>query len=127
MKHLTTYIAAFALTLLFASCHKQEDDLFATAVITLETTEQTTITQVQAQAELTNMNTRQVTTTANFEGMQLSVELLRGPYQVNIEGVATCQDGNGQTRYRQFRAQANFVEFYQSGANAATLTLIFLD
>lgn len=127
MKNLATYIAALLVLMLATACHQEEDDLFAVALISLETDEAVTITQVQAQAQLTNINTRQVTTTADFEGSQLRVELLRGPYLISIEGVATCQDATGATRYRQFRAQTDFTELYNTGTNAVTLTLTFLD
>lgn len=113
--------------LLLSGCHQENDDLFATAVISIGTDEELTVTHVQAQAQFTNINTRQVTTTANFDGTLLRVELLRGPYQVSIEGVATCQDANGQTRHRQFRVHSDFVECYQPGVNTATLDITFLD
>ena len=109
------------------ACHQEENDLFATAIINLAVDDGITITQVQAQAELTNVNTRQVTTTANFDGAVLRVELLRGAYQVLIEGVATCQDATGNIRFRQFRAQTDYVELAGTGSNATSLNLIFLD
>ena len=127
MKQITTYIILMLGFLSMTACHQEENDLFATAVINLAVDEGITITQVQAQAELTNVNTRQVTTTANFDGAVLRVELLRGAYQVLIEGVATCQDATGNIRFRQFRAQTDYVELAGTGSNATSLNLIFLD
>ena len=127
MKQIATYIVLTLWLLSLTACHQEENDLFATAVINLAVDEGITITQVQAQAKLTKVNTRQVTTTANFDGGILRVELLRGAYQILIEGVATCQDASGNIRLRQFRAQTDYVELVGTGSNATRLNLIFLD
>lgn len=127
MKQIRTFIILLFAALVLSSCHKEENDLFATAVITLGTTESLNISKVQAQAEITNVNTRQVTTTANFDGTTLRVELLRGAYSILIEGVATCNDANGTLRLRQFRAQTDYVELAGKESNATVLNIIFLD
>lgn len=128
MKHLLLYMMLCANLLMLTGCHQEESDLFATALITVEPADANcSIMQVQAQAQLTNVNTRQVTTTADFDGATLRVELLRGAYQVNIEGVATCKNVSGQTQLRQFRAQTDYVELVAPGTNTATLQIIFLD
>lgn len=122
------------LPLFLTACHQEEDDLFATAVITLETGEDISITDVQAQAQFTNVNTRQVTTTADCEvrdgKCEVSVGLLRGAYEVLIEGVAECQGVQGVQgvrEYRQFRAQTDYVEMAGRGVNTAGLNIIFLN
>lgn len=127
MKRTLIYLLTIALMAGVSACHEEENDLFATAVISLTTDQPLTLGQVQAQAQLTNVNTRQVTSSANFDGPQLRVELLRGAYQVSIEGVVTCQDQEGQTSIHQFRAQTDYVELEKSGSNATTLNVIFLD
>lgn len=127
MKRIVTFILlAFGLLSLTA-CHQEHNDLFSTAVITLSSDDGVTITQVQAQAEITNVNTRQVVTTANFDGTTLRVELLRGAYAVLVEGVATCQDADGNKRLRQFRAQTDYVELASTDTNVTQLNIIFLD
>jgi len=85
------------------------------------------ITSVQAQVKLTNVNTRQVTTVADFIGTSATVELLRGAYQIDIEGVATCVSPDNATRMRQFRCQSDYEEFVTLGINEVTLRTIFLD
>jgi len=139
------------LPLFLTACHQEEDDLFATAVITLETGEDISITDVQAQAQFTNVNTRQVTTTADCKirdgKCEVSVGLLRGAYEVLIEGVAECQGVQGVLspqgyesvsssraqgvqgvrEYRQFRAQSDYVELAGRGVNTAGLNIIFLN
>lgn len=124
------YLLTF-LPLFLTACHQEEDDLFATAVITLETGEDISITDVQAQAQFTNVNTRQVTTTADCKvrdgKCEVSVGLLRGAYEVLIEGVAECQGVQGGKEFRQFRAQSDYVELAGRGVNTAGLNIIFLN
>lgn len=116
-----------ALAMSFTACAPVEDDIFTTARITVSGEGDVPITSVQAQAKLTNVNTRQVITTADFDGTSATVELLRGAYQIDIEGVATCPSGNSAVRMRQFRCQSDYVEFVQHGVNEVTLKTIFLD
>ena len=94
---------------------------------TVKADDNITITSVQAQVKLTNVNTRQVTTTADFEGASATVELLRGAYQIDIEGVATCQSPDKAIRLRQFRCQSDYEELILNGMNEITLNIIFLD
>ena len=115
-----------ALTMLLTACAPVEDDIFTTARITV-TGEEDSITSVQAQVKLTNVNTRQVTTVADFDGASATVELLRGAYQIDIEGVATCQSPGNSIRMRQFRCQSDYVEFISRDINEVTLKTIFLD
>ena len=112
---------------LFSACHQEENTIFTTASITLVSNEVANIGRVQAQAQITNVNTRQATTTAAFNGATLQVELLRGAYEILIEGVATYTDANGTEHIRQFRAQTDYVELAAMDTNATTLNMIFLD
>ena len=114
------------LTMLLTACAPVEDEIFTTARITV-TGEEDSITSVQAQVRLTNVNTRQVTTVADFDGASATVELLRGAYQIDIEGVATCQSPGNSIRMRQFRCQSDYVEFISRDINEVTLKTIFLD
>ena len=116
-----------ALAMLFTACTPVEDDIFTTARITVTGDGDLPITSVQAQVKLTNVNTRQVITTADFAGTSVTVELLRGAYQIAIEGVATCPTGDGGIRMRQFRCQSDYEELVQHGTNEVTLKTIFLD
>ena len=108
------------------SCAPVEDDIFTTAHIAVTAGDGSAITRVQAQVRLTNVNTRQVVTSSDFEGSSVAVELLRGAYQIDIEGVVTCLQSDGQTRARQFRCQSDYAEFIRDDSNI-TLNIIFLD
>ena len=116
-----------ALTMLLTACAPVEDEIFTTARITVTAEGEDSITNIQAQVKLTNVNTRQVTTVADFDGASATVELLRGAYQIDIEGVATCLSPDNVTRMRQFRCQSDYVEFISHDINEVTLKTIFLD
>ena len=125
-KYLYTIMATL-LMLTLASCHKEEDDLFATGCIMLSTPDGMAIDMVQAQAILTNVNTRQVTTTSDFTGERLCIDVLRGAYKIGIEGVATVHDTDGRKLTRQFRSQSEYIDLSNTGVNNVTLRIIYLD
>ena len=127
MKHHILFLLLIAFTMLFTACAPVEDDIFTTARITVSGGNDVTITNVQAQVKLTNVNSRQVTTSADFNGASTTVEVLRGAYQIDIEGVATCQSAENVIRMRQFRCQSDYVEFIGRDVNEVTLNIIFLD
>lgn len=127
MKQIILFIITLTLTMVITACAPVEDDIFTTARITVTAGDELIITRVQAQVQLTNVNTRQVTTVADFEGSSATVEVLRGAYQIGIEGVATCQMSDGTTRMRQFRSQSDYAEFISKEQNDITLNMIFLD
>ena len=127
MKQNIITLLLIALTVLFTACAPVEDDIFTTARITVAGEGDVSITSVQAQMKLTNVNTRQVTTVANFEGATATVELLRGAYQIDIEGVATCLSAGNTIRLRQCRCQSDYGELVQHDINEVTLKPIFLD
>lgn len=127
MKQYILYLSLLISAIAFTACAPVEDDIFTTARITIAADDGTSITGVQAQVKLTNVNTRQVTTAANFEGDGITVELLRGAYQIDIEGVVACTNADGTTRHRQFRCQSDYAEFVGHDLNEITLNIIFLD
>ena len=127
MRHYIYTAIAVAMMLTLASCHKEEDDLFATDCIMLSTPDGMAIDRVQAQAILTNVNTRQVTTSSDFAGESLCIEVQRGAYKIGIEGVATVHDTDGRTLTRQFRSQSEYIDLSSTGVNNVTLRIIYLD
>ena len=127
MKHNIIFLISITFVILLTACAPVEDDIFTTAHITVTGGDDVTVTSVQAQVKLTNVNSRQVTTAADFDGVSATVELLRGAYQIDIEGVATCQSAENNIRMRQFRCQSDYVEFVGRDNNEVTLKIIFLD
>ena len=119
-------IGVALLGMVLTSCHQDEDDLFTTAAITLAAGEGTTVERVQGTVQLTNLNTRQVTTTAEFDGNIARVTLLRGAYSVLVEGSMQYKDANGETSVRQFRATSDYLEFASKSLNVATLNIVWM-
>lgn len=119
-------IGVALLGMVLTSCHQDEDDLFTTAAITLAAGEGTTVERVQGTVQLTNLNTRQVTTTAEFDGNITRVTLLRGAYSVLVEGSMQYKDANGETSVRQFRATSDYLEFASKSLNVATLNIVWM-
>ena len=115
------------LAVVFSACHQDNDDYMTTVTITLDGGEQITIEQVQAMAHLTNLNSRHVTSTANFIGPKVQLELLRGAYQVQIEGALAYKDQDGVQHVRSFRAISDYVELIGSETSEVKLNIIFLD
>ena len=119
-------ICVALLGMVLTSCHQDEDDLFTTAAITLAAGEGTTVERVQGTVQLTNLNTRQVTTTAEFDGNIARVTLLRGAYSVLVEGSMQYKNANGETSVRQFRATSDYLEFASKSLNVATLNIVWM-
>ena len=119
-------ICVALLGMVLTSCHQDEDDLFTTAAITLTAEEGTTVERVQGTVQLTNLNTRQVTTMAEFDGNIARVTLLRGAYSVLVEGSMQYKDANGETSVRQFRATSDYLEFASKSLNVATLNIVWM-
>ena len=119
-------ICVALLGMVLTSCHQDEDDLFTTAAITLAAEQGTMVERVQGTVQLTNLNTRQVTTTAEFDGNIARVTLLRGAYSVLVEGSMQYKDANGETSVRQFRATSDYLEFASKSLNVATLNIVWM-
>ena len=119
-------ICVALLGMVLTSCHQDEDDLFTTAAITLAAEQGTTVERVQGTVQLTNLNTRQVTTTAEFDGNTARVTLLRGAYSVLVEGSMQYKNANGETSVRQFRATSDYLEFASKSLNVATLNIVWM-
>lgn len=126
MKKLFTILIC-CMTLALTACHQDNDDYMTLATIQLDGGEGVTIERVQAMAHITNLNTKHVVSTADFTGAQVRIELLRGAYQVSIEGVLSYTDQIGNKRIRSFRAVSDYVELVGTDTSKATINIIYLD
>jgi hypothetical protein len=127
MKKFATYLSPLLILLALCSCHQDNDDYMTMAVISLDSGDTLTIDRVQAMAHITNLNTRHVVSTAEFNGKEVRVELLRGAYQINVEGILSCSDRKGSHRLRQFRAVSDYTELTGTGVSETKLGIMFLD
>ena len=126
MKKLFTILIC-CMTLALTACHQDNDDYMTLATIQLDGGEGVTIERVQAMAHITNLNTKHVVSTADFTGAQVRIELLRGAYQVSIEGVLSYTDQTGNKRIRSFRAVSDYVELVGTDTSKATINILYLD
>lgn len=126
MKKLFTILIC-CMTLALTACHQDNDDYMTLATIQLDGGEGVTIERVQAMAHITNLNTKHVVSTADFTGAQVRIELLRGAYQVSIEGVLSYTDQTGNKRIRSFRAVSDYVELVGTDTSKATINIIYLN
>ena len=126
MKKLFTILIC-CMTLALTACHQDNDDYMTLATIQLDGGDGVTIERVQAMAHITNLNTKHVVSTADFTGAQVRIELLRGAYQVSIEGVLSYTDQTGNKRIRSFRAVSDYVELVGTDTSKATINIIYLD
>lgn len=120
-------ILTCCMTLALTACHQDNDDYMTLATIQLDGGSDVTIERVQAMAHITNLNTKHVVSTADFTGDQVQIELLRGAYQVSIEGVLSYTDQTGNKHFRSFRAVSDYVELVGTGTSKATINIIYLD
>ena len=85
------------------------------------------IDRVQATATIRNLNTKQVITSTNFNGNTLKQQLLRGAYQVSVDGSIQYTNQKQQTRIRSFRSQTDFIAFGDSEDYTLEMKPIFTD
>ena len=85
------------------------------------------IDRVQATATIRNLNTKQVITSTNFNGNTLQQQLLRGAYQVSVDGSIQYTNQKQQTRVRSFRSQTDFIAFGDSNDYTLEMKPIFTD
>lgn len=119
-------ICALVWGMLLVSCHQDEDNIFTTAAIELQSADDITIERVQGTVTLTNLNTKQVITSAEFNGNTATVQVLRGAYTALIEGSIQYRDASGTVAIRQFRATADYLALEKENINTATLNITWL-
>lgn len=109
------------------SCHKDEDDIFTQADIVLTAGDGQTIEQVQGTARITNLNSKQVVTTSDFDVSTIRLQLIRSSYSVDVEGLVRYRDQDGRTDMKHMRAHSDYIDLSATGYNQAVLSIIFLE
>ena len=121
------FLLMLSMTFALSSCHQDNDDYMTQATIRLDAGETLIIERVQEMAHITNLNSRHVVSTADFTGPEVQIELLRGAYQIHVEGIISYTDQTGMHHVRSFRAVNDYVELVNAGTSKAELNIIFLD
>ena len=117
----------FSLLPFLAACHQDEDELFATAEIVLSAGDTLTIERVQGTARLTNLNSKQTTSSSDFDGATLRLELLRSSYSADVEGLLRYRNRRGASFTKRIRAHSDYLAWEKTRRNETVLEIIFLE
>lgn len=109
------------------ACHNSTDDYMTSVTIVINGGDTLRIDRVQATATIRNLNTKQVITSTNFNGNTLKQQLLRGAYQVSVDGSIQYTNQKQQTHIRSFRSQTDFIAFGDSNDYTLEMKPIFTD
>ncbi|WP_024990305.1 hypothetical protein [Segatella albensis] len=127
MKSFLYIIVVGVMMMGLTACHADEDQLFTTAAITLTGSDTIYVDRIQGTITLTNLNTKERVTTADFDGCTATVNLLRGVYQVSVDGQVKYRDGRGITHIDNFRASQDQVSIVGSSMTIVELPMILMN
>ena len=127
MKKLLYMMVVGVMLMSLTACHADEDQLFTTAAITLTGSDTIYVDRIQGTITLTNLNTKERVTTADFDGCTATVNLLRGVYQVSVDGQVRYRDGKGITHVDNFRASQDQVSIVNGSMVMVELPIILMN
>ncbi len=113
--------------LILFSCNSEEhEDYFTEARIELLMPDNVTPVQIQGTLTLQNLNTMSSVSIAEMEGNCFQLNLLRGAYKADVEGMIKYTDENGNTLIRHFRAHADYMALAELPVSKTELPIILL-
>ena len=128
IKRIIYALCTLVLTLLSLSltaCQKEEDALMTT--LQLQVLGQDMIVeQIIASADLSNLNTSEVTSISITSGDGTTLSTLRGIYRITMQGTVTYRLSDGSQHTRRFRAAQDLVDVSRKQGNQVRLTLHLL-
>jgi lipoprotein len=113
--------------ILFTSCHKDQDELFTTAEITIDAGDSVQVHKMEVAITLTNLNTNEVVNATEQQNTQLNIRCLQGIYKVFAQGTVTLTDQQGQQRIRRFRVYKDFLQITGLPTSKSSLPLFYID
>ena len=84
------------------------------------------VEQIIASADLSNLNTSEVTSISITSGDGTKLSTLRGIYRITMQGTVTYRLSNGSQQTRRFRASQDLVDVSRKQGNQVRLTLHLL-
>ena len=113
------------LSLSLTTCHKEEDALMTTLQLKVVGSDMI-VEQIIASADLSNLNTSEVTSISITSGDGTTLSTLRGIYRVTMQGTVTYRLSDGSQHTRRFRAAQDWVDVSRKQGNQVRLTLHLL-
>ncbi|MGP1500048.1 MAG: hypothetical protein ACTTIW_06550 [Porphyromonas sp.] len=113
------------LSLSLTTCHKEEDALMTTLQLKVVGSDMI-VEQIIASADLSNLNTSEVTSISITSGDGTRLSTLRGIYRITMQGTVTYRLSDGSQHTRRFRAAQDLVDVSRKQGNQVRLTLHFL-
>jgi len=113
------------LSLSLTTCHKEEDALMTTLQLKVVGSDMI-VEQIIASADLSNLNTSEVTSISITSGDGTTLSTLRGIYRVTMQGTVTYRLSDGSQHTRRFRAAQDLVDVSRKQGNQVRLTLHLL-
>ena len=84
------------------------------------------VEQIIASADLSNLNTSEVTSISITSGDGTTLSTLRGIYRITMQGAVTYHLSDGSQHTRRFRAAQDLVDVSRKQGNQVRLTLHLL-
>lgn len=98
------------LLLSLAACNNDEDEIFTSATINLESADSLKVQKIQGTIKAININTRQTITSSQFDNLSSSMVLQRGAYQITINGYLVYLNSKGIQYTHAFIAYTDYCE-----------------
>ncbi len=110
------------LLLVLSGCRKDHEELFTEATIEIDLTD-LNIQEMQGTAKLRNINTLQEYTSAQEQGGVYHFQVLRGAYQITIEGRIKYMDEDEETHIKNFICYTDYADFSHESGNHVKLKI----
>ncbi len=123
----TAQYLLLACCLFLASCHQAEEDFYTTAELSLIMPEGIQPEQIQGTLTLQNLNTLQTTSTSELTANGFTLQILRGAYKADVEGMIRYRDQNSQSHTAHFRAHSDYVALSTLPLAKVELQMTLLD
>lgn len=91
-------------------CQKIERDITTTVSITIVAPQNIIMEKLQATINAVNINSRQSVISSAFTGNTITLELIKGAYQITIDGVIQYLN-NGELITQRVRAYTDYCQF----------------
>jgi len=110
------------------SCHDDYQDYTTTGHILLTLPGDGEIETIQYSVKMMDLNSRNAVTVAGeSDGAITVVNLMRGAYSINVEGVVRYASSDAITHTSQFRAQSDYVSMVELDDNIISLEMILME